>query len=154
MVNESLINPLVTLSRITYTIREDCQPEFNCTTTTTTTTTTTLRKLKFYVYLHGRRKLYLAPWGEWGEWSACPDVNVECAASRFKTRNCSAGNDDFGQPYCGTLTEATLEEQCPDSDCGKVPKIKNYLNSFLILSDETLCHCMTNDMFARIGLFS
>ena len=118
MVNESLINPLITLSRTFYSQRDSCQPDYNCTTTTTTTTTTTLRKLKLNVYLHARSKSSLAPWGEWGEWSACPDVNVECEANRYKTRNCSTGNDDFGEPYCGTLTDATLEEQCPDSECG------------------------------------
>ena len=45
MVNETIMDPLVTLSRTTYKMSENCQPEFNCTTTTTTTTTTTLRKL-------------------------------------------------------------------------------------------------------------
>ena len=72
---------------------------------------------------------FSAPWGEWSNWSACPDVNVQCGAIRYKQRNCSTGNDDFGKPYCGSLTDATLEEQCPKSDCGKV-KNQNFQESF------------------------
>lgn len=43
MVNASLMDPLGNpMSRVTNWQRQNCQPDFECTTTTTTTTTTTL----------------------------------------------------------------------------------------------------------------